>query len=138
MVSRQRLKVSRVLPLRSPFIRMVTVSIKTTVAPGAFEIKDLYSTGSAGDLNVNIKESDGSEQKIFIVPYASLAILQREGQLDYAFSSGKKRARPVLAIKNIIFIQSTAAYGVSSNITLYAGLQQAEDKYTNILMGSGF
>ncbi|MGV8301966.1 fimbria/pilus outer membrane usher protein, partial [Pseudomonas aeruginosa] len=36
------------------------------------------------------------------------------------------------------FIQSTAAYGVSSNITLYAGLQQAEDNYTNILMGSGF
>ncbi|EPN4484060.1 fimbria/pilus outer membrane usher protein [Klebsiella aerogenes] len=109
---------------------------KTTVAPGAFEIKDLYSTGSAGDLNVNIKESDGSEQN-FIVPYASLAILQREGQLDYAFSSGKTRATSS-GDKEYNFIQSTAAYGVSSNITLYAGLQQAEDKYTNILMGSGF
>ncbi|PMC12357.1 hypothetical protein CJ207_22930, partial [Klebsiella aerogenes] len=39
---------------------------KTTVAPGAFEIKDLYSTGSAGDLYVNIKESDGSQQSFVV------------------------------------------------------------------------
>ena len=64
---------------------------KTTVAPGAFEINDLYATGSAGDLYVNIKESDGSEQN-FVVPFASLAILQREGQLDYALSSGRTRS----------------------------------------------
>ncbi|MDP1288243.1 fimbria/pilus outer membrane usher protein, partial [Klebsiella pneumoniae] len=54
---------------------------KTTVSPGAFEINDLYPTGSAGDLYVTVKESDGGEQS-FVVPFASLAILQREGQID--------------------------------------------------------
>lgn len=60
---------------------------KTTVSPGAFEINDLYPTGSAGDLYVTVKESDGSEQS-FVVPFASLAILQREGQVDYALIRG--------------------------------------------------
>ncbi|EPV8395274.1 fimbria/pilus outer membrane usher protein [Klebsiella aerogenes] len=109
---------------------------KTTVAPGAFEIKDLYSTGSAGDLYVNIKESDGSQQS-FVVPYASLAILQREGQLDYTFSSGKTRSANSGG-KEYNFVQSTLAYGLSSNATLYTGFQQAEDRYTNILVGTGF
>lgn len=109
---------------------------KTTVAPGAFEIKDLYSTGSAGDLNVNIKESDGSQQN-FVVPYASLAILQREGQLDYTFSSGRTHSANS-GDKEYNFAQSTLAWGLSSNFTLYAGFQQAEDRYTNLLMGTGF
>lgn len=109
---------------------------KTTVAPGAFEIKDLYSTGSAGDLYVNIKESDGSQQN-FVVPYASLAILQREGQLDYTFSSGKTHSANS-DDKEYNFAQSTLAWGVSSDLTLYTGFQQAEDRYTNLLMGTGF
>jgi outer membrane usher protein len=109
---------------------------KTTVAPGAFEINDLYATGSAGDLYVNIKESDGSEQN-FVVPFASLAILQREGQLDYALSSGRTRSGSS-DDKEYNFIQSSLAYGATSNITLYTGFQQAEDKYTNLLLGAGF
>ncbi|MBN0832316.1 fimbria/pilus outer membrane usher protein, partial [Pseudomonas aeruginosa] len=86
---------------------------KTTVAPGAFEINDLYATGSAGDLYVNIKESDGSEQN-FVVPFASLAILQREGQLDYALSSGRTRSGSS-DDKEYNFIQSSLAYGATSN-----------------------
>ncbi|HBW8902390.1 TPA: fimbrial biogenesis outer membrane usher protein [Klebsiella quasipneumoniae subsp. quasipneumoniae] len=109
---------------------------KTTVAPGAFEIKDLYATGSAGDLYVSIKESDGSEQN-FVVPFASLAILQREGQLDYALSSGRTRSGSS-DDKEYNFIQSSLVYGVTSNVTLYSGFQQAEDKYTNLLLGAGF
>lgn len=109
---------------------------KTTVAPGAFEINDLYATGSAGDLYVNIKESDGSEQN-FVVPFASLAILQREGQLDYALSSGRTRSGSS-DDKEYNFIQSSLAYGATSNITFYTGFQQAEDKYTNLLLGAGF
>ncbi len=33
---------------------------QTYVSPGAFEISDLYSTSSSGDLLVEIKEADGS------------------------------------------------------------------------------
>lgn len=109
---------------------------KTTVAPGAFEINDLYATGSAGDLYVTVKESDGSEQN-FVVPFASLAVLQREGQLDYALSSGRTRSGSS-DDKEYNFIQSSLAYGATSNFTLYTGFQQAEDKYTNLLLGAGF
>ncbi|WP_139540854.1 fimbria/pilus outer membrane usher protein [Klebsiella spallanzanii] len=109
---------------------------KTTVSPGAFEINDLYPTGSAGDLYVTVKESDGSEQS-FVVPFASLAILQREGQVDYAFSSGKTRSGSSGG-KEYNFLQSTLAWGALSNVTLYGGFQQLEDKYSNALLGAGF
>lgn len=109
---------------------------KTTVSPGAFEINDLYPTGSAGDLYVTVKESDGSEQS-FVVPFASLAILQREGQVDYAFSSGKTRSGSSGG-KEYNFLQSTVAWGALSNVTLYSGFQQLEDKYSNFLLGAGF
>ncbi len=109
---------------------------KTTVSPGAFEINDLYPTGSAGDLYVTVKESDGGEQS-FVVPFASLAILQREGQVDYAFSSGKTRSGSSGG-KEYNFLQSTLAWGALSNVTLYGGFQQLEDKYSNALLGAGF
>ena len=110
---------------------------KTSVPPGAFEINDLYPTGSAGDLTVVVKESDGSQQS-FIVPYASLAVLKREGQTEFAFSSGKTHSSNNVNAKDYRFIQSSAAWGATSNVTLYGGFQQAEDSYTNLLLGSGF
>ncbi|WP_373431806.1 fimbria/pilus outer membrane usher protein, partial [Klebsiella aerogenes] len=46
------------------------------VSPGAFTIDDLYPTSSSGDLNVEIKESDGSVSS-YSVPYAAVPVLQR-------------------------------------------------------------
>ncbi|STQ12435.1 outer membrane usher protein LpfC [Enterobacter cloacae] len=48
------------------------------VAPGAFEITDMYPTGGAGDLDVTIKEADGSEQH-FTLPYASVPVCSAKG-----------------------------------------------------------
>lgn len=67
------------------------VVYETKVAPGAFEITDLASTGGAGDLDVTIKETDGSEQHL-IIPYASLPVLQREGKFRYSVTGGQFRA----------------------------------------------
>ena len=50
----------------------------------------MYPTGGAGDLDVTIKEADGSEQH-FTLPYASLPVLQREGRLKYAITGGQYR-----------------------------------------------
>lgn len=61
------------------------------VAPGAFEINDLYPTGGSGDLNVTVKETDGSEQH-FVVPYASVPVLQREGRFKYSLTAGRYRS----------------------------------------------
>lgn len=43
------------------------VVYQTYVAPGPFSIKDLYPTGSSGNLQVNISEEDGSE-RTFVYP----------------------------------------------------------------------
>lgn len=63
---------------------------QSAVPQGAFALKDLNTTNSGGDLDVTIKEEDGSEQH-FTQPYASLAILKREDQTDVDISAGELR-----------------------------------------------
>ncbi len=111
------------------------VIYKTTVSPGSFEIKDIYPTGSSGDLYVNVKESDGSERR-FIVPYASLAIMQREGQGNYSVAAGKTRHQETRA-HEFNFVQGAGAWGLRGGFTAYAGFIQAEDQYSNVLVGTG-
>ncbi len=111
------------------------VIYKTTVSPGAFAISDIYPTGSSGDLQVVVKESDGSEKR-FSVPYASLAILQREGQGRYSAIVGKTRSENHQS-RAFNFVQASGARGFAGGVTLYGGFIQAEDKYTNLLVGAG-
>lgn len=64
------------------------VIYQTYVPPGAFVINDLYPAASSGDLEVTIKESDNS-QSSFIVPYAAVPMLQREGRVNYNIAVGQ-------------------------------------------------
>lgn len=93
------------------------------VSPGAFVITDMYPTGGGGDLEVTIKESDGSEQHQ-IVPFASLPILQREGHLKYSATAGRYRSydRRTDATP---YAQITGIYGIPWGMTLYGGIQKA-------------
>ncbi|KLN98154.1 fimbria/pilus outer membrane usher protein [Moellerella wisconsensis] len=107
---------------------------QTEVAAGPFEIKDLYPTGSSGDLYVTIKEANGSEQHQ-IVPFASLPVLQREGYLSYSMTGGEYRSYD----KNIEkkkFGQLTLIYGLPYGITAYGG-SQISDKYQSYSIGAG-
>lgn len=104
------------------------------VAPGAFEITDMYPTGGAGDLNVTIKEADGSEQH-FSVPFASLPLLQREGHLKYALTGGQYRSYDG-SVEKTPFSQLTAIYGLPRGITIYGGLQESS-KYRSLASGIG-
>lgn len=104
------------------------------VAAGAFEINDMYSTGGSGDLNVTIKEADGSEQN-FIVPYASLPLLQREGRLKYAITAGQYRSWDSRVDKTP-FGQMTGIFGLTSGLTLYGGMQDSA-RYQSIAGGLG-
>lgn len=63
----------------------------STVPPGPFSISDLYAAGNGGDLQVTIKEADGSSQN-FTVPYSSVPVLQREGHTRYAVTAGEYRS----------------------------------------------
>lgn len=109
------------------------VVYETKVAPGAFEISDLASTGGAGDLDVTIKEADGSEQHLRI-PYASLPVLQREGKFRYSVTGGQFRAYDSHTEKNL-FVQGTGIYGLPWGFTLYGGVQNAGNKYQSYALG---
>lgn len=110
------------------------VIYQSYVAPGAFVINDMYATGGSGDLNVTIKEADGSEQH-FVVPYASLPVLQREGRFKFSLTGGRYRPYDS-AVEKKFFSQATAIYGLPHNYTLYGGLQLAEN-YRSVASGIG-
>ncbi|MHA7848473.1 fimbria/pilus outer membrane usher protein [Serratia sp. D1N4] len=102
------------------------VLYETTVTPGEFLINDLYPTGYGGDLVVNVRESDGTEQT-FSVPYASVAQLLRPGASRYAVTAGEMRSDN-LREKPALY-QATYQYGLTNAITGYGGLQASQDYY---------
>lgn len=104
------------------------------VAPGAFEINDLYPTGGSGDLNVTVKETDGSEQH-FVVPFASIPVLQREGRFKYSLTGGQYRSYDD-NVEKTPFLQGTAIYGLPYGFTAYGGLQ-ASKYYDALGLGVG-
>ncbi|WP_238929156.1 fimbria/pilus outer membrane usher protein [Citrobacter sp. R56] len=110
------------------------VIYQNSVSPGAFEISDMYPSGGSGDLDVTIKEADGSEQHL-TVPYASVPVLQREGRFKYSLTGGQYRSYDD-AVNNSKLIQGTAIYGLPWGITLYGGIQAAEH-YRSAALGIG-
>lgn len=110
------------------------VIYQSYVPAGAFAISDLYPTAGSGDLNVTIKEADGSEQNL-VVPFASVPVLQREGHLKYSFTSGQYRSYSS-DVEKTPFTQGTAIYGLPHGATVYGGLQAAS-KYQSLAMGLG-
>lgn len=110
------------------------VIYQSFVAPGAFEINDMYPTGGSGDLLVTIKEADGSEQQL-VVPFASLPVLQREGRLKYAVTGGQYRSYDS-SINSTTFGQGSAIYGLPHGFTAYGGSQFA-NPYRSLALGVG-
>ncbi|HCL5252126.1 TPA: fimbrial biogenesis outer membrane usher protein [Salmonella enterica] len=108
------------------------VIYQSAVPQGAFEITDLNTTSGGGDLDVTVKEEDGSEQH-FTQPFASLAILKREGQTDIDISAGEMRDESDFT-PNVI--QAQVMHGLPWGLTLYGGSQIAED-YASAALGMG-
>ncbi len=110
------------------------VLLETTVAPGAFVIDDLYSTGYGGDLSVIVHEADGTEQS-FIVPYASVSQLLRPGTSRYSLTLGETRDNYI--DKQAKVLQGTLQYGLNNTFTGYGGMQSSEG-YMAVLTGLAF
>jgi len=90
------------------------------VAPGPFEIADLYPTGYGGNLDVSIEEADGSRQN-FQIPYTATSNLLRPGTHHYSLTLGNIRStqlreEPTLA-------EATYRRGINNALTLYGGMQ---------------
>lgn len=109
------------------------VIYQSYVSPGAFEITDLYSSGDSGDLDITIKEDDGSEQH-FVQPYSAVPILQREGHTKYSVTAGQFRSG--YGSEKPEFGQLSLIRGLSNGLTLYGGLQ-GSDKYAALALGMG-
>lgn len=106
----------------------------STVPPGPFTINDIYAAGNSGDLQVTIKEADGSTQ-IFTVPYSSVPLLQREGHTRYSITAGEYRSGNAQQEKTRFF-QSTLLHGLPAGWTIYGGTQLA-DRYRAFNFGIG-
>lgn len=105
------------------------------VAPGAFEINDLYSTTNSGDLEVTVKEADGTEHH-FTQPYSSIAVMQRPGHLKYEFTAARYRADSGSDQNEPLFVQGSAIYGINNSMTLFGGIT-ASDDYQAVNTGAG-
>jgi outer membrane usher protein len=68
------------------------------VPPGPFMIDDLYPTAASGDLDVSVREADGSVHQ-FIQPFSAVPVMQREGQFRYALA-GENIGRQATRIRN--------------------------------------
>lgn len=96
----------------------------TTVPAGPFEINDLPSVGSNGDLQVTVVESDGSRQD-FTVPYTVPAVVLRRGYLKYSIAGGQYRSSQD-NVKTAPVMSAELAYGLPWDLTAYGGVQTAE------------
>lgn len=107
---------------------------QTTVPAGPFIIDDLYPSGYVGDLEVEVKESNG-QTRTFKVPYASVAQLIRQGHWRYNLSAGRYRYGSYLSKENLL--QASLQYGLSNNLTLNVG-GSYNRHYQSVLGGAAF
>lgn len=110
------------------------VIYQSYVSPGPFELHDVSPITSGGDMEVTVKESDGSEQT-YIQASASVPIMRRQGSMSYSLVGGKYRSSDSNADEPK-FIQGTLIYGLPWGITLYGGTIGAQN-YRSGALGTG-
>lgn len=113
------------------------VIYETTVAPGAFEINDLYPNSMGGDLKVVVTEADG-RKKTYKVPYAAVPQLLRPGIWNYSATIGRVR-HTYLTGDAPLFAEGTYQRGINNWMTGYVGAQATTTGlYRSALVGAAF
>lgn len=107
---------------------------QSTVSPGPFVIKNIYSASNSGDLQVTVQEADGSVQH-FTIPYSSVPLLQREGYLKYNISAGEFRSGNSQQ-SHPDFLQASFLQGLAAGWTVYSGTQLS-NHYQSVNAGVG-
>lgn len=107
---------------------------ETTVAPGPFEIDDLNSTGSSGDIEVEVTEADGRVER-FTIPFTAMPQLLRPGQQRFSVTAGQLRDAGHGSQPN--FVEATLRRGLSNQFTGYAGATAAEG-YSSVVLGAAW
>ncbi|MGE9551285.1 fimbria/pilus outer membrane usher protein [Erwinia amylovora] len=112
-----------------------TVIYQTTVHPGAFVLKDIYPVNASGDIEMTIKEEDGSET-VRNIPWSAMPNLVHKNQWKFAFTTGKYRPYYLLEEEQPWFSQLTLSYGLPQDVTLFGGTS-VSNFYQSGLAGVG-
>lgn len=107
---------------------------EVTVAPGPFEITDLYPTSYGGDLVATILEADGRERR-FNVSFAAVPQALRVGGTRFSATAGRLQQRADIDAGDPFFFEGTYARGVSNGLTVLGGVMAAGD-YRAALLGA--
>lgn len=102
---------------------------QVTVPPGQFKIDDLYPTSYNGDLDVEVKEANGSVKR-FTVPFSAVSESLRPGQSKYNVAMGETRDTQTKTFFSDLVYQ----LGITNNITLNVGSRIA-DNYVALASG---
>jgi outer membrane usher protein len=106
---------------------------QATVAPGPFEIHDLYPTGYGGNLVVTVTEADGRVHS-FTVPYASVTQLMRPGVTRFDIAVGQ--LRNLTGVSNEPEVALAALqHGFTNILTGYTGVIGSQG-YASALVGA--
>lgn len=131
----------------APVIRGVSVSgghvsirqngylvYQENVPPGPFAITELYALASRGELEVTVKENDGTKRR-FTQAFSSVPMMQREGKIIYSIVAGEYRSTSPHS-RAPAFFQGSSLFGVNNHLTLIGGSQLSAN-YQSILLGHG-
>ncbi|WP_248797032.1 fimbria/pilus outer membrane usher protein [Pseudomonas sp. MWU13-2105] len=95
----------------------------TYVSPGPYEIDDLSTVASSGELEIVLTEADGQVHR-FSQPYSTLSNLLREGVWRYSAALGRHNA--IGPGTDAQLWQGTLAVGTGWRTTLYGGLMGSD------------
>ncbi|WP_244575957.1 fimbria/pilus outer membrane usher protein, partial [Escherichia coli] len=102
---------------------------QTTVAPGPFEINDLYPTSYSGDLDVTVTEANGTVSR-FSVPFSAVPESMRPGTSRYNVEVGKTQDSG----DDSMFGDLTWQHGMTNTLTFNSGSRIA-DGYQALMLG---
>ncbi|BEB88149.1 fimbrial biogenesis outer membrane usher protein [Escherichia coli] len=104
------------------------------VPPGPFAIDDLQLSNGGADLEVIVKEADGSTS-YYRVPYSSVPNMLQPGVSKYEFSAGRSHIEG--ASNQSDFIQGSYKHGFNNLLTGYGGTLLS-DNYSSFVLGTGW
>ena len=101
------------------------VIYSTPVSAGAFELTDIYPSGSNGDLEVTVVEADG-RRRVTRQAFSSLPVMVRKGRMTFSVAGGQYQSNDN-SQQSPSFVSTALAYGLSDDMTGTFGLQVAEN-----------
>lgn len=104
------------------------------VPPGPFSIADMQLAGGGTDLDVTIREADGSVTT-YLVPYASVPNMLQPGVSKYDFAAGRSHIEG--ATNQSDFAQASYQYGLNNVLTLFGGTMFS-NHYNALTLGTGW